>query len=63
MRPVNGRVGEALVTRVPGQNLSHRPEPDGPPTGETRPRPERVHDLLTRHTRGVQDGRNHQEDE
>ena len=63
MRTVDGRNGEPLVTRVPGRNLSHRPPPAGPPTGETRPRPERVHDLLTRHSRGVQDGRNHQEDE
>ena len=63
MQPVTGRGGEPLATRVPGQNLSHRPTPPGPPNGETRPRPERVHDLLTRHSRGVQEGRSRPEDQ
>ncbi len=51
------RVSDVLVTRVPGQNLSHRPNPAGTPDGSTRPRPERVHDLLSRHTEGVREGR------
>jgi signal transduction histidine kinase len=47
-----------LQARVPGTHLSGRPAADaplGPP--DVRPRPERVHDLLTRHERGKRDGR------
>jgi len=47
-----------LTARVPGTHLSHRPPIDAPPSGETRPRPERVQDLLTRHARGVREGQN-----
>jgi signal transduction histidine kinase len=59
-RPIqagNGETREPLIARVPGTNLSHRPAPPGQPTDKPRPRPERVHDLLTRHARGVRDGR------
>lgn len=52
------RQGTRLVARIPGTHLSHRPPPDGPPPGETRPRPDRVQDLLTRHARGVREGQN-----
>ncbi len=48
--------GEGLATRVPGTHLSHRPSPARPEPGEARPRPERVADLLTRHSRGVHEG-------
>ena len=58
----NGSDGHAtpngLRARIPGTHLSDRPAPDvplGPP--DVRPRPERVHDLLTRHERGKSDGR------
>jgi signal transduction histidine kinase len=47
-----------LRPRIPGTHLSGRPPADaplGPP--DVRPRPERVHDLLTRHERGKRDGR------
>jgi hypothetical protein len=47
---------EPLATRTPGTHLSHRPLPPIEPSEETRPRPERVHDLLTRHSRGVREG-------
>jgi signal transduction histidine kinase len=50
--------GTGLIARIPGTHLSHRPPPDGPPSGETRPRPERVQDLLTRHARGIREGQN-----
>ncbi len=49
---------DGLQARVPGTHLSGRPAADaplGPP--DVRPRPERVHDLLTRHERGKRDGR------
>jgi hypothetical protein len=66
--PLPRRVGrgaapdaDPLVARVPGTHLSHRPAPP-PPPGEARPRPERVHDLLTRHARGVREGRQHEDD-
>jgi signal transduction histidine kinase len=52
------RHDSGLVARVPGTHLSHRPPPDGPAPGETRPRPDRVQDLLTRHARGVREGQN-----
>jgi hypothetical protein len=56
-----GSEGEtsALPTRSPGRHLSHQPvPPPGPGTErDARPRPERVHDLLTRHLRGIRDGR------
>ena len=48
-----------LPTRSPGRHLSHQPV-SAPASGgerDTRPRPERVHDLLTRHLRGIRDGR------
>jgi hypothetical protein len=49
----------ALPQRTPGSNLSHEPVIQAPSPGEydARPRPERVHDLLTRHLRGIRDGR------
>lgn len=50
-----------LATRVPGANLTHRPSPPPEPSPDTRPRPERVHDLLTRHARGVREGREDQQ--
>jgi hypothetical protein len=48
-----------LPTRSPGRHLSHQPVPAPVPGAErdARPRPERVHDLLTRHLRGIRDGR------
>jgi len=52
----NGK-GAALTARVPGTHLTHRPgETASPVDGEVRPRPERVHDLLSRHERGKRDG-------
>ena len=49
----------ALPQRTPGSNLSHDPvsQPPAPGQYDARPRPERVHDLLTRHLRGIRDGR------
>ena len=52
---------DPLVARVPGTHLSHRPAPP-PRAGGARPRPERVHDLLTRHGRGVREGRLHEDE-
>lgn len=51
-----------LPRRDPGNHLSHRPDGSPPVAGEhdARPRPERVHDLLTRHLRGIRDGRDDQ---
>jgi hypothetical protein len=51
--------GSTLPQRDPGNHLSHRPDVSAPVPGEydARPRPERVHDLLTRHLRGIRDGR------
>ena len=51
-----------LPQRDPGNHLSHRPDGNAPAPGEydARPRPERVHDLLTRHLRGIRDGRDEQ---
>jgi len=48
-----------LPQRDPGNHLSHQPGGSARPPGEydARPRPERVHDLLTRHLRGIRDGR------
>jgi anti-sigma regulatory factor (Ser/Thr protein kinase) len=52
--PGDGR----LTTRTPGANLTHQPGATaGRSSGEVRPRPERVHDLLSRHERGKRDGR------
>jgi hypothetical protein len=50
---------QALPQRTPGSNLSHEPVSQAPTPGQydARPRPERVHDLLTRHLRGIRDGR------
>jgi hypothetical protein len=49
----------SLPKRSPGRHLSHQPAPPPVPGAErdNRPRPERVHDLLTRHLRGIRDGR------
>jgi len=49
----------SLPKRSPGRHLSHQPAPPPAPGAErdNRPRPERVHDLLTRHLRGIRDGR------
>jgi hypothetical protein len=49
----------SLPQRTPGNHLSHQPASQPPTPGEydARPRPERVHDLLTRHLRGIRDGR------
>jgi HAMP domain-containing protein len=57
--PLGGDSGGALPTRSPGRHLSHHPAQPPEPGGErdARPRPERVHDLLTRHLRGIRDGR------
>jgi hypothetical protein len=52
-----GSDGRGLPQRSPGDHLSHRPDDVAPPSGDSRPRPERVHDLLTRHLRGIRDGR------
>ena len=51
-----------LPRRTPGNHLSHQPAAGDPVPGEydARPRPERVHDLLTRHLRGIRDGRDGQ---
>jgi signal transduction histidine kinase len=50
-----------LRPRIPGTHLSGRPTPHAPVgapgPADVRPRPERVHDLLTRHERGKHDGR------
>jgi HAMP domain-containing protein len=48
-----------LPVRSPGRHLSHQPAAAPAPGSErdARPRPERVHDLLTRHLRGIRDGR------
>ena len=56
VRAVPHPAGDTLATRVPGTHLSHRPAAARSDAGEARPRPERVHDLLTRHARGVRDG-------
>jgi hypothetical protein len=51
-------VSEGLPHRDPGSNLSA--PPDAPASGNGpggRRRPERVHDLLTQHLRGIRDGR------
>jgi hypothetical protein len=49
----------SLAHRTPGKHLSHKPAPPTSPRldGEPRPRPERVHDLLARHLRGIREGR------
>lgn len=44
-----------LVARVPGKNLTHQPVTPGSSAGSSRPRPEHVHDLLSRHLRGIRD--------
>lgn len=47
-----------LTARTPGTHLTHQPGATAAPaTGDVRPRPERVQDLLTRHDRGKRDGR------
>jgi len=49
--------GPSLVGRVPGTHLTHQPGEGAAPAGDVRPRPEGVHDLLSRHQRGKRDGR------
>ncbi len=48
-----------LRSRVPGQNMSHQPAPaSDEPLPESDPsRPQRVHEMLTRHAQGIQRGR------
>jgi signal transduction histidine kinase len=58
--PVAGRA-EPLATRIPGTHLSHRPAPPAESSEEARPRPERVQDLLTRHSRGVREGQSRED--
>src|SRR6185436_14940044 len=55
----DGGDASSLPKRSPGRHLSHQPAPPPVPGAErdNRPRPERVHDLLTRHLRGIRDGR------
>jgi hypothetical protein len=48
--------GNGLTARVPGANLTHVPSEGPAMNGDVRPRPERVHDLLSRHERGKQAG-------
>ncbi len=48
--------GRGLTARVPGSHLTHQPSDAASPTGEVRPRPESVHDMLSRHERGKRDG-------
>jgi signal transduction histidine kinase len=57
--PANGDRASSLAHRTPGAHLSHKPAPPAAPqvTSEPRPRPERVHDLLSRHLRGIREGR------
>jgi signal transduction histidine kinase len=53
-----GSAGNGLTTRTPGTHLTHQPGATAAPTtGDVRPRPERVQDLLSRHDRGKRDGR------
>jgi hypothetical protein len=57
------RGGNGLTTRTPGTHLTHQPGATAAPsTGDVRPRPERVQDLLSRHDRGKRDGRVHAPD-
>jgi HAMP domain-containing protein len=54
----NGSNGNGLAARVPGANLTHQPsEPSSSNGNGARPRPERVREMLARHERGVQEGR------
>jgi signal transduction histidine kinase len=55
--PVSTETGDGLTARVPGTHLTHRPPDPAPPGADVRPRPDRVHDLLSRHERGKRDGR------
>jgi hypothetical protein len=50
-----------LPTRIPGQNMTHQPVVDEEdPLDDADPmRPYRVHELLTRHSQGVQRGQEH----
>jgi HAMP domain-containing protein/anti-sigma regulatory factor (Ser/Thr protein kinase) len=45
-----------LTARVPGTHLTHFPSDTAASNGEARPRPEGVHDMLSRHERGKRDG-------
>ena len=58
-QPDGTTTGPSLAHRTPGAHLSHKPAPPSPARadGEPRPRPERVHDLLSRHLRGIREGR------
>src|SRR4029079_1366193 len=55
----DARAAPSLTMRSRARPLSHQPAPAPVPGAErdNRPRPERVHDLLTRHLRGIRDGR------
>ena len=55
--PVSAETGDGLMSRIPGTHLTHRPAETAAPGADVRPRPERVHDLLSRHERGKRDGR------
>jgi anti-sigma regulatory factor (Ser/Thr protein kinase) len=57
--PTNGddEYGSGLTSRVPGTHLTHEPAQATTTSGDVRPRPERVHDMLSRHERGKRDGR------
>ena len=48
--------GNGLAARVPGASLTHVPSEGSSANGDVRPRPERVHDLLSRHERGKRAG-------
>jgi hypothetical protein len=45
-----------LTARVPGTHLTHFPSDTAASNGEAGPRPESVHDMLSRHERGKRDG-------
>jgi hypothetical protein len=56
--------GNGLAARVPGANLTHQPRGEAPPAASgVRPRPERVQEMLTRHQRGIREGRDRDGDE
>jgi hypothetical protein len=55
--PVSADTGDGLTSRIPGTHLTHHPAEAATPGADVRPRPERVHDLLSRHERGKRDGR------
>jgi signal transduction histidine kinase len=57
----NATNGNGLASRVPGTHLTHDPKGAAASSGELRPNPERVHDLLSRHERGKRDGQRRSE--